>query len=76
MQRQILEQLLCNHFDFEKIRLLATDLLYWVNMNADIGNSIKQCATCLEYQQTQPEEKAIPYEVASKPWEAVGADIF
>ena len=32
-------------------------------MNADIKNNIKQCVTCLEYQQIQPQEKTIMYEV-------------
>ena len=35
-----------------------------------------RCATCLKYQQTQACKKKIPYEVALKPWEVVGADIF
>ena len=32
-----------------------------VNMNADIKNTIMWCATCMEYQWTQPQEKPIPY---------------
>ena len=39
-----------------KKKLLAIELVYWVNMNADIRNIIKLCATWLEYQQTQPQE--------------------
>ena len=49
--------------------------MYWINMNADMENTMKQCTTCLEYQQTQPNEKTIPYEVPCKPWEVVGTDI-
>ena len=37
---------------------------------------MKQCATCLEYQQTLPHEKTIPYEVLHKPWGVVSADTF
>ena len=45
-------------------------------MNADIENTMKQCATCLDYQQTQPYEKMIPHELLCKPWEVADADIF
>ena len=31
---------------------------------------------CLEYQQTQPQEKAIPMKVPCKPWKVIGADVF
>ena len=31
------------------MRLLAQESVYWVNMNTDTGNTIKQCSTCLEY---------------------------
>ena len=54
---------------------LARKSMYRVNMNPDIENTIKWCATCLEYQQTQPHEKTIPYEVLCKPWKVIGADI-
>ena len=42
-------------------------------MNADIENTMKQCATSLDYQQMQTHEKTILYDL---PWEVVGADIF
>ena len=52
------------------------DLVYWVNMNADINNTVKQCATCLEYQQIQPHEKTLPYDIPCKSWEMVGVYVF
>ena len=33
------------------------------------------CTMCLEYQQTQPQKKTVPYVLPCKPWEMVG-DIF
>ena len=74
--RHVLEQLHSNHMCIEIVRLLMRELVYGVNMNADIENTMKLCATCLEYQQTLPQEKTIPYEVSCKPWKVVGADIF
>ena len=37
---------------------------------------MKQCTTCMEYQQIQSCEKIIPYKLLYKPLEVVGADIF
>ena len=41
----------------EKLKLLACECVYWHSINADIEKYIKQCATCLEFQQTLPKEK-------------------
>ena len=46
LQMHILKQLYSNHMGIEKTRFLVCESVYWVNMNADIGNVIKQCATC------------------------------
>ena len=43
--------------------LLGHDLVYWMNMNADIENTVKQCNVCVDYQQMQPCEKKIPYDI-------------
>ena len=59
----------------KKMRPLVRELVYLVTMNANIQNTVKECVTCLEYMQTQPHEKTVPYEVPCKPWEKVGADI-
>ena len=45
-------------------------------MNVDIQQTVKQCATCLDYQHTQQQERAVHYEIPYKPWEVVDADIF
>ena len=45
-------------------------------MNADTKITVKQCATCLEYQQTQQHENTILYEMPCKPCKVVDADIF
>ena len=38
-------------------------------------NYIKNCNTCLEFQQTQPKEKIIHHDIPIRPWDVVGADI-
>ena len=45
-------------------------------MNADIENHVKDCFTCLDFQQTQPKVKFIHYDIPCKPWEVIGEDMF
>ena len=48
--------------------------IYWLNMNTDIENTVKQCLTCLDY---KPYTTAIKnHELPTKWWEIVDADIF
>ena len=50
--------------------------MYWSNINTDIEKYIKQCATCLEFQQMQPKEMSIHHDIPLRLWELVGGDIF
>ena len=45
-------------------------------MNVDIKKTMKHCARCLEYEQTQLHEQIILSAILCKPWEVDGADIF
>ena len=76
LRQQVLNQLHINHMGIEKTKLLMHKCVYWHSINADIEKYIKQCATCLEFQQMQPKEKIIHHEIPLRPWEAVGADTF
>ena len=73
LQTQILDQLHSYHIGIKKMLLLSRDSLYWIKMNADLEHILKQCTMCLDYQQIQPQEKALCYEV---PWEVVVTDVF
>ena len=42
-------------------------VIYWTSKDADKGQMVKQCATCLEYQCTQPQETAVHYVIPYKP---------
>ena len=41
----------------EKTKLLAHKSVYWSSINADIKRYIKQCATCIGFQQTCSQRK-------------------
>ena len=45
-------------------------------MNVDIEQTVKQCSIYLENQCTQPCETALHYDIACKPLEVVGTDVF
>ena len=45
-------------------------------MNVDIEQTVKQCATSLEYQHTQSQERAQQYEIPCMQWGVVNTDIF
>ena len=60
----------------EKTKLLACQSVYWSRINVDIEKYIKNCATCLEYQQMQPKEKIVHHDIPLRPWEVLGADVF
>ena len=50
--------------------------VYWININTNVDNTVKQCVTCMVYQQTLPHEKIIPSQMPYKHCEVIGADIF
>ena len=53
LQKQILEQLHSNYMGIKKTHLLVKESVYWVNMNTNIEQTVKQCSMYLEYQCTQ-----------------------
>ena len=65
-----------NHMGIEKTRLLTQKSTYWINMNADREHTVKNCPTCLDFQETQPKDKTILHEKPGKPWESIRANFF
>ena len=55
----------------EKMRLLEKE-----SINTDIEIAIKRCKICLEFQATQLKGKPIQHDIAGRPCETVGTDIF
>ena len=76
LKQQALDQLHVNHMCIEKTKLLGHKSIYWVNINNDIENHVKNCSTCLEFQQMQPKEKTIHHDIPMRPWDVIGADAF
>ena len=76
LKTQALDQLHINHMGKEKNKLLAHEYIYWVNIDDDIENYIKNCATCLTFQQTQPKDKVIHHDIPAGQREVIGTDMF
>ena len=73
LKQQVLDQLHLNHMGIE---LLTHKSVYWVNINNDIENHLKNCSMCLELQQMQPKEKIIHHDILLRPWGVIGVNIF
>ena len=76
LEQQVLNQLHLNHMGIRKTKLLTCKFVYWVNINNDIENHVKDFNTCLMFQQTQPKEKIIHDDIPLRPWEVLGVDMF
>ena len=61
LQNQILESsCAATKWALKKRRLPVKESGYWVSMKVDIEHTVKQCTTCLEYQQMQSQESMLP----------------
>ena len=49
LQQRALQQLHIKHMGGEKMRLLAKEYIYCININTDIANTIKSGSTYLEF---------------------------
>ena len=76
LKQQVLDQLHLNYMGIKKTKLLTCKSVYWVNINNDMENHIKNYNMCLEFQQTQPKAKMIHHDMSLRPWVVLGTDIF
>ena len=67
LKQQVLDQLHLNHMGIKKTKLLTCKSVYWVNINNNIDNHVKNCNMSLEFQQTQPKEKLIHHDILLRP---------
>ena len=67
LQEKVLNWLHIYRMDTEKKRLLTCESIYWINMNADIEDTVKNCPTCLDFQATQPKDKTISHKIPGRP---------
>jgi transposase InsO family protein len=75
-QEHILQQLHTAHLGQEKTKLLAREIVYWIDINRDIDRLIQGCKICQHYQPSQAAEPLLPHDIPTKPWSVVATDIF
>ncbi|XP_030755156.1 uncharacterized protein K02A2.6-like [Sitophilus oryzae] len=63
------------HFGMTKTKQRAKEMLYWVNMNAEIEKLIRNCQICERYSPKLCKEPMIPHEIPNRPFKKVASDI-
>ena len=63
LQKIMLSQL-CSRHGIEKLRLLACESIYWVNMNTKIEKHNKALLNWSGIQNMQPQDKTVPYDTS------------
>ena len=75
LKQLALDQLYVNYMGIEK-KLLVHESIYWVNVNNDIENYVKNCSTYLDFQQAHPKERTIHHGIPMRPCDVIGANMF
>ena len=57
LQNKKLSKLQLNHKSIKKKMQLAHESIYWVNMNANTEETIRNCPTCLDKMPIQPKDR-------------------
>ena len=68
LQDNKVKQLHLNHIGIDKTKLLAGESIYWINMNADKGETVKDFTTWLDVQVTWPKDKTILHKIPGRLW--------
>ena len=76
LQKNALKKLHLNLTGIEKTWLLVCKYNYWANMTAYIGETVKNCPTCLDCQSTWLKIKKMSNKTPGRPLESVGDDLF
>ena len=76
LQDKVLKQLHINKIGIKNARLLEHKYMYWINMSSDTEETVKNCATCLDFQATCAKDKIKSYEIPGRMSKSVATDIF
>ena len=64
------------HYAIEKMKLRATETVYWPGITEDITNTYHQCQICTKFARSQQKETLQSVETPHTRWEQLGLDIF
>ena len=75
LQQQDLKELHINHMGIKKPKLLASNSVYLIGMNAEIENHMKIVLHALIFSKPSQKKKRIHHAIPGKPQEVIGADM-
>jgi len=75
MEDSMLKLIHSAHLGIDRCKRRARDILFWFGMNAQIEDTISNCATCTTYKHSNPKEPLLPHPIPERPWERVGTDL-
>ncbi|XP_039277032.1 uncharacterized protein K02A2.6-like [Nilaparvata lugens] len=73
-RRLILQELHSGHLGIQKMKALAHSLVYWPNINEDIGNTCNNCSNCINTQNNPGKVQTHFWEYPYHPWERIHVD--
>ena len=75
LRRYMLTLIHESHLGMAKCKQRAREVIYWPAMNADIENTVRNCARCSEYQNQLPAEALEQTPTPDLPFTEVGLDL-
>ena len=76
MRQKMKERLHSSHIGINGCLRRARECLFWPSMTAEIKEYVLQCEACSKYETKQPKETLMSHELAERPWEKIGADLY
>jgi len=70
------ERIHSSHIGLNGCLRRARECMYWPGMTGELKEYISQCKTCSKYEAKQPRESLMSHEIAERPWEKIGADLY
>ncbi|XP_058448956.1 uncharacterized protein K02A2.6-like [Malaya genurostris] len=74
LRMKVLRELHSTHFGISRIKSLARSYCWWVNINRDIENLVKDCPTCQATKANPPKVSFHCWDTPSEPFQRVHAD--
>ena len=76
MRAKMKERLHSSHIGINGCLRRARECLYWPGMAAEVKEYVSQCEVCSKYETRQQKETLMSHEMAERPWEKIGTDIY
>lgn len=74
LRNRVLQELHVGHFGIVRMKALARGHCWWPNINSEIENLAKNCASCLTYQHRPPGVEKHIWQPPTRPFERVHMD--